>query len=309
VKRWWAQPLVRLVVAVGLPLAVPAIITLLIWALPGDPASRICPGDCTGVDGLAERWNLDQGPIHFYTTWISDAFRGEFGNSWQVVTGTPIRELLLPALPRTVILIVLAMVPLFLASALAGLGWVPRKLDPLFQAIGLVPAMVPALVVYALVFLAFGAAVDADAQAIRIKMLAGALILGIADGALSGAITGTRSLFDNERKQQYVLVAQLRGEGVLSNMLPNVAGALVGQLRARMLHLLSGAVIVEALLRIDGLGDFLWRATIQQDFGLVLATATAFALVSSVILACQALVEIVVAWHQRRAPVVSPGVA
>jgi len=289
------------VVALALPFAVPAIITLLIWALPGSPVSIICPG-CADTEGLAERWNLDQGMLHFYTSWVGSAFEGDFGNSWRVVQGVPIAELLLPALPVTVGLIVLAMLPVFLGSALAGLGWMPRKLDPVFQAIGLVPAMVPALVIYALIALSYGATAADSPDTLVVKLLAGAAILGITDGALSGAITGTRSVFDSERKQQYVVVAQLRGEGVLANTLPNVAGALAGQLRARILHLLSGAVIVEAVLRIDGLGDYLWRATLMQDFGLVLAAATAFAFVSGVILLLQALVEVAVAWHQRRAP-------
>ncbi len=300
-KRWWAQPLVRAVVALALPFAVPAIITLLIWALPGSPVSIICPG-CEGAEGLAERWNLDQGMGHFYANWMGSALHGQFGNSWRVVQGVPIAELLGPAIPVTVALILLAMVPLFLASAIAGLGWIPRQLDPLFQAVGLLPAMVPALVVYALLALSYGAVAVDSQDTLVVKLLAGAAILGICDGALSGAIVGTRAVFDNERKQQYVLVAQLRGEGVLANTLPNVAGALVGQMRGRVLHLLSGAVIVEAVLRIDGLGDYLWRATLMQDFGLVLAAATGFALVSAAILLLQALAEIAVAWHQRRAP-------
>lgn len=300
-RRWWAQPLVRAVVALALPFAVPAIITGLIWALPGSPADIICKG-ARGCDELAARWNLDQGMAHFYLTWTSRAFAGDLGNSWSVIQGVPIRELLGPAVPVTVALILLAMLPLFLASALAGLGWIPRRADPLFQAIGLVPAMVPALVVYAFVTLALGA-VEADGPgSLWIKLLCGAAILGTTDGALSGAITGTRGLFDNERGQQYVLVAQLRGEGALSNTLPNVANALAGQLRARVLHLLSGAVIVEAVLRIDGLGDFLWKATLRQDFGLLLASATGFAVVSGAILLLQALIEVLVAWHQRRAP-------
>ncbi len=308
-RHWWAQPLVRAVVALALPFAVPAIITGLIWALPGSPVSIICPG-CDGAAGLAERWNLDQGMVHFYTTWMGGALQGEFGNSWRVVQGVPIAELLGPAIPVTVALIVLAMLPLFLASALAGLGWIPRRLDPLFQAVGLIPAMVPALVVYAVIALRFGATMADGPESLAAKLAWGAIILGVADGALSGAIVGTRSLFDNERKQQYVLVAQLRGEGLLSNTLPNVAGALVGQMRGRMLHLLSGAVIVEAVLRIDGLGDYLWRATLMQDFGLVLAAATGFALVSGAILLLQALAEVVVAWHQRRSPTVpAQGVA
>ena len=57
--------MVRTIAALLLPFLVPAIITMLIWALPGDPASIICPPEsCGGTDTLAERWNLDAGPWH-----------------------------------------------------------------------------------------------------------------------------------------------------------------------------------------------------------------------------------------------------
>lgn len=301
-KRWWAQPLVRLGVALAMPVAVPAVITLLIWALPGDPASIICPPEiCGGTEGLAARWNLDGGPVHFYQAWMGGAVHGDLGNSWRVQQGVPIRSLVDEAVPNTVTLILLAMIPLFAASAAAAAGWLPRKLDAAWQAVGLVPAVVLALVGAAVVQLEFGADMYSDTARL-VRLLAGAAVLGVADGALSGAVTGTRGLFDRERKQRYVQVAELRGERVLSNTLPNAAGALVGQMRARILHLLSGAVVVEAVLRIDGLGDLLWRATLLQDFGLVLATATGFALLSGVLLFVQALLEIFVAWHIRRAP-------
>lgn len=302
-KRWWAQPLVRVLVALALPVAVPAAITGLIWLLPGDPASIICPPEvCGGTEGLAARWNLDQGPVHFFRAWTSGALRGDLGNSWRVLQGVPIRDLLDTAVPNTVSLILLATVPLLLGSAMAAAGWLPRRLDSALQVVGLLPAVVLALVAAALVLLQFGADAHGE-QAATIRLLAGAAVLGLADGALSGAVTGTRGVFDRERRQQYVLVALLRGESEIGNTLVNVAGALAGQLRARLLHLLSGAVVVEAVLRIDGLGDLLWRATILQDFGLVLAAATGFALVSAVMLLLQALVEVGVAWHMRRAPV------
>ena len=308
-KRWWAQPLVRALVALALPAAVPALITGLIWVLPGDPASIICPPEiCGGTDGLAARWNLDRGPIHFYRSWISGALAGDMGNSWRVLQGVPVRDLLDAAIPNTVTLILLAAVPLLLASVAAGAGWLPRRLDPAFQAVGLLPAVVLALVAAAAVLLQYGAEAHGE-QAARVRLLLGALVLGVADGALSGAVAGVRGTFDRERNQPYVLVSLLRGEGELGNMLPNVAGSLAGQLRARLLHLLSGAVVVEAVLRIDGLGDLLWRATILQDFGLVLAAATGFALVSAALLLLQALVEIAVAWHMRRAPALPAQVA
>ena len=79
---------------------------------------------------------------------------------------------------------------------------------------------------------------------------------------------------------------------------------MVGQLRARALHLLSGAVVVEVVLRIDGLGDLLWRGTLLQDFGVVLAAATGFAVVSAALLLVQAGLEVLVAVQTRRTPVV-----
>ena len=134
------------------------------------------------------------------------------------------------------------------------------------------------------------------------RLLIGSVVLGLADGAFAGAVTGTRGLFRRESKQRYVGVAILRGEGELSNTLPNVMPALAGQVRARLLHLLSGAVVVEVMLKIDGIGDLLWIGTLEQDFGLVLATATLFALASAVLLMAQAVCEVLVALHVRRAP-------
>ena len=55
-------------------------------------------------------------------------------------------------------------------------------------------------------------------------------------------------------------------------------------------------------LRINGLGDLLWRAALLQDFGLVLPVATCFAVISSVLLVLQAVVETGVALHVRRSP-------
>ena len=80
-------------------------------------------------------------------------------------------------------------------------------------------------------------------------------------------------------------------------------------MRARVLHLLSGTVVVEVVLRINGLGDLLWAGTLLQDFGVVLAAATAFATVSAALLVAQALVEIAVAVWVRRAPAVTDAAA
>lgn len=303
-KAWWIRPAVRLAAAFVLPLAVPAIITALIWALPGDPAEIICPREiCGGTDALAARWNLDGGPWKFFSAWITNALSGDFGNSWRVAQGVPVADLLAEAVPTTTVLMLAGLVPLLLGSIGAATGLLPRKADPAANAIGLVPAVVFALLCAAVVELNYGAQ-SFDTEATRLRILLGALVLGFADGAFAGATTGVRALFRTERKQRYVGVALLRGERALENMLPNVAPALAGQLRARLLHLLSGTVVVEVVLRINGIGDLLWGGTLLQDFGVVLAAATAFAALSGLLLLVQAATEIVVALVVRRAPAV-----
>ena len=95
-------------------------------------------------------------------------------------------------------------------------------------------------------------------------------------------------------------------------MLPNVAPALAGQLRARAIHLLSGgAVVVEVVLRIEGLGELLWIGTLLQDFGVVLACSHRLrGALRGAADVLQALVEVRRRrLHVRRAPAVTDGAA
>ena len=301
-RQWWVRPAVRIGAALLLPFAVPLIITLLIWALPGDPASIICPPEsCGGTAALAERWHLDAGPMSFFSHWMGQALQGDLGESWRFLQGESVSVLVREAVPTTLILMALALLPMGLASALGAKNAIPEKADPVLQVVGLVPAIVLALAAAAVVEVNYGTMSFAG-EARWARILAGAAVLGLADGVFSGAVTGTRGLFRSEDQQRYVGIAILRGERKLPNTLPNVAPALAGQLRARCLHMLSGAVVVEAVLRIDGLGDLLWNGALWQDFGVVLAAATGFAGLSSLLLVVQALTEVLVAVHVRRAP-------
>jgi peptide/nickel transport system permease protein len=274
----------------------------MIWALPGDPASIICPPElCSGTQALAERWNLDQGPWHFFSNWIASAIHGDFGNSWRLQQGFPVAEMLEESIPTTAALVSLGLLLLILGATGAATRWLPEKLDPFLQAIGLVPSVVMALLAAAALTIGYGVDQYSD-QANLIRLALGALALGLADAALSGTVVGVRGLMESERKQRYVQMAILRGEGTLGNALPNTLPALAGQMRARTLHLLSGAVVVEVVLQINGLGDLLWGGTLAQDFGVVLAASFGFAVLSGVLLCLQAMVEIATELHVRRSP-------
>lgn len=299
---WWVRPVVRLLAALSLPLVVPAVLTGVLWALPGDPAELICPrSQCPGTEALAQRWGVDQGPVHYYVTWLGNALTGDFGNSWKVQQGFSVAALVRDSVPYTGLLIGLALIPLLLGSVLAALQLVPRRLDPVWYATGMIPAVILALFAAAQVEINYGA-MSYSGWPLTLRMLLGAAVLGLADGALANAVSGTRGTFDEEVKQRYVQIAVLRGESEFWNSLPNVLPSLVGQTRGRVLHLMSGAVIVEVVLGVPGLGELLFLGTLTQDFTVVLTAAWGYSVFSALLLVAQAGTEIAHGVWVRRHP-------
>jgi ABC-type dipeptide/oligopeptide/nickel transport system permease component len=307
---------VRFVAALLLPVLVPAIITLIIWALPGDPATTICPPATCPDEAralLVETYHLTS-PWSFLAAWLGKAVFLDFGRSPVAFAGFEVNELLASSVPNTALVMLLALTPVSLGMTAAATGLLPRRADGVLQGVGIVPAVLFALFAVAALTINFGPDDPAaftfglpggiDWEIMPLKLGAAGLVLGLADGALSGAVTGTRSIFESEVKQRYIGIAVLRGEGVLANALPNVLPTLVGQVRGRVLHLLSGTVVVEVVLGIDGIGDLLWRGTLSNDFFIVLAAAWGFSLLSSVLLFLQACSEVAVAMVVRRAPAV-----
>jgi len=300
---WWIRPLVRLCAALALPLIVPALIVIALWALPGDPASIICPPEICGEGNtaLAERFNLHLGRWHFYSTWIANAVTGDLGRSWRVMQGFPVVDLLWLYTPNTLLLLGMSLFLVISSTAVSGAGVISKRLDPVWQGIGLAPSVILALLCAAFVQIKYGAG-SFDGFPAYLRIFLGAGVLAVADGMLPNSILGTRAVFEEENKQRYVQIAILRGETPVSNTLPNVMPALIGQIRARVLLLLSGTVIVEVVLQIPGVGALLWDGTLLQDFGVVLAAVWVFALVSAAMLLVQAMLEIGVAVFIRRAP-------
>lgn len=334
--RWWVRPLVRMLAAVALPFVVPAVITGILWALPDDPVAILCPPSTCDEEAaklLTDRWHLGS-PTDFLLTWFANASHMDFGPSYRVLQGGKVWEDMLAggAITSSLALILIASVLVTLISAVTALGLVPRRLDPVAQAIGVVPIVIVSLVAAAIVEVRYGPfATEAytlpefwqflksvvgladppahDGWPGTLRILLGALVLAVADGTLGGAVAGTRGVFDEEMKQRYIQMSLLRGEGSLANALPNVTPALIGQMRGRILQILSGAVIVEIVLGIPGLGELLWRGTLLQDFFVVMGAAWVFALVSSILLMMQACAEVLVELQVRRSPAVATAFA
>lgn len=298
----WLGPATRAAVAIALPLLVPACVTAALWVMPGDPAEILCPpATCSGTAELARRFHLDEGGIAFYQWWLRQAVIGDLGVSWRFAQGEPITGLVLESLPYTLSVLGLSAVTLVSASVATALAWLPRRLDPVWSVIGLMPSVILALLFAAAVTLQYGAT-SLEGWYAALRVVLGAVVLVFSDGALAATIQGARSSLDAESRQRYASIAELRGETVLSNVLPNTLPGLMGQLRGRLVGLLSASVIVEVVLGIPGLGDLLWEGTLRQDFGVVIGAAWVFSLVSALMLVVQAAAEVALWLHVRWAP-------
>jgi len=295
--------------ALLLPVLVPAIITMFIWALPGDPASIICPIETCGEEQnrlLAKELHIDEGMVSFFSHWLSQASTGDFGRSnfygLEVLSFQEGKEdLLSESIPNTSLLLIFSLIIVSIGSLFGAMNIPSKKWDPVVVMIGITPIIVLALISGAFVEITYPGSEFADPKN-WMKLVMGALTLGFADAAFSGTLLGVRETFSREKNQRYVGVSILRGETVFSNTFPNVANALVGQYRARILHILSGSVIVEVVVGISGVGDLLLMGTLKQDFSVVLAAAFIFAIFSALLLFFQALIECLIALHIRRAP-------
>ena len=302
-KKWWIRPSIRVLAALILPVLVPVVIAFFVFALPSGPAEIICPKETCGEEQyalLAKQFHVDQGATHFIGHFLGQAIQGDLGVSWRgVTTGEQNLDLIKAALPNSLLALFIGILFITIGS-IAGAFNRPRpRWDPLLLIISIVPGLVLSLSAAAWIQLNY--ATEEEIK-YRLQIIVVALIIGVADSALSSAVIGVRGAFSRENNQRYVGVGILRGERVLSNTLPNLATTIAGQYRARIIHLLSGLIVAEVVLDVDGIGALLWDGTLVQDFGRVLATASCFACISSVLLLSQALIEVSCAMHIRRAP-------
>tara|TARA_B110000037_G_scaffold216429_1_gene275563 strand:- start:224 stop:1003 length:780 start_codon:yes stop_codon:yes gene_type:complete len=254
--------------------------------------------------------------MNYYSHWISSALDigacgveehnhvggvGDLGKSWTYMPSEQVLTLLGDSIFNTLKLVGLASLILLLGAVRAASGNLSHLTQKLFRLLGAVPALVLALAGAAFIAVTFGSE-TAGSEANTVRLLVAAFVLALADASLSGTVDAVEQVVSAEKQQRYVEMGVLRGESVLSNMLPNIMPSLAGQFRARILNLISSAVVIEVILSVEGVGDLLWNATLDQDFGLVLGSTFIFVLLSSFLLFIQAIVEIVTALVVRKSP-------
>lgn len=297
---------IRLLTAIPTLLGVSLLTFLFIRLIPGDAiAARL--GTSTALTpeqlvSLRAYFGLDQPLPMQYWDWVSSLLRGDAGYS--IRTGRPVLVEIAERLPATLelaagaaIIAVAIGIPLGLVSAMR-----PRtRLDVVARIGGLIGLSLPSFWLGTLIIVLFslylrwlpntGGYVDflRDPAANLRLLLFPAITLGL--GLAAATMRMTRSAMIDVLSADYVRTASAKGLRrsvvVRRHVLKNGLIVVVTLLGVQVGQLLGGAVVVEEIFSIPGIGRMLLTAIVQRDYalvqGAVLVIAVLFVFVNIVV--------------------------
>lgn len=300
----------RLGSGVVLVFAITTLAYLLLYLGSGDIARRILGQTATQEQVVAKtaELGLDRPIIEQYVSWLSGAVTGDLGRSWfngqLVIDGVTNRlgvtlSLVIGATVITAILSVL----LGVWAALTG-GWVDRTIQFLtvlgmavpgfLIAVGLVLVLAVELGWFnATGYVSFTDDVPGWVRSVTLPVVA------LAIGGISAVTQQIRGSVVDELQRDYVRTLRSRGLAtgsvVFKHALRNASGPALAVLNVQFVGMLGGAVIVEQVFQMPGLGQLAVGATTQGDIpivmGMVVATAIIVILVNLLIDIAQGIIN------------------
>ena len=218
-----------------------------------------------------EEWGLNNSLFQQYGAYISRAFTGDFGVSLTYRPGTPVAEIMASKAAETLTLVLTALfLSLLVGTAMA--FWSAGRTRTLSRASLRLLSVPPVfLIAYLSMILldswAYSATVEAgepppgwfpllmEDSSLKFWLAVGALALG------SSALTEIHGAAEREirriRSSGYVDAARARGAPIWPHTLSTLLPALTTLVSSRAAFFLGGAIIVEKVFGLHGLGDAL----------------------------------------------------
>ena len=295
---------IRLGVLIGVLLAVSFLTFSMIQLLPGDPALQILGADNATAENVAAvraELGLDKPFLEQYGRWLGDAVTGDLGRSFQ--TNQPVREAITERLPVTAeigllaVLIALAFaIPLGVASAYRAGGRFDRFLTTASFALLSVPGFMLALLFIWTFAVRLGwlpasgwvRLTQNPWENLRTAILP-AMSLAIAEMAVYTRLL--RSDMVQTLQEDFLLFAKAKGlpsmHILFRHALRPSSLSLMTVIGLQLAGLLGGAVIVESIFALPGVGRLLVDAIYRRDIlvvqGVVLVLSASFVIVNFLI--------------------------
>jgi peptide/nickel transport system permease protein len=277
----------RLGLAVPMLLGMSVLVFLIVHLVPGDPASAILGLNQTPelIARVRRDLGLDEPLVVQYFTWLGHLLQGDFGTDYS--SNAPIGELLTQRLPVTIELALTALlvavvvgVPLgVLAAVRAG-----RAADAGAQAVSMAGISVPDFWLGIMLILVFSLGLgllpssgwvplsqDPVENLRHVALPAFALGAGFA----AVLIRVTRAAMLDVLGRDYIRFCRAKGvperSVILKHGLRNAAIPIATVLGMQAGYLLGGAIVVEQVFALPGIGRLVLDAVLQHDYPVVQA--------------------------------------
>jgi peptide/nickel transport system permease protein len=302
----------RLLLAIPVIVAMSIFVFLMIHLVPGDPVQTMLGFRATpeNVATVRAQLGLDRPLLAQYLTWAGGLLHGDFGQDF--ISHTPVSTLLAQRLPVTIELTLLSMtlailvgVPLGVRAA-AKPGVVRHATEGFVVAgiaitdfwLGIMLVLLFAGIWQVLPPSGYVPFLKDPVQNLRYLVLP---VLALAFGEAAYILRTTRGAMQDVLGTQYVLFLRARGiperRIVYRHALRNAAPPIVTVIGIQFGVLLGGAIVIETLFALPGIGRLIVTSIQQRNYvvvqGGVLVVAVLFILVTLV-------TDVIVGWLDPR---------
>jgi peptide/nickel transport system permease protein len=300
----------RLIQIVPTVLGITFVVFLMMRSVPGDPVVSLLGDAYTEEDAIKARaeYGLNKPIVVQYFIWLGKLLRGDWGAS--ILTGRPVLQDVLIRLPVTLELIVLSMgvalvisIPAAIIGALRQNTWA----DYTATSIAMVGVSIPEFFIGVLLLLVFSIGLGGFLPSSGWIYLPGTCPTMVCGSSIWGNVTHVmmpafalgvgraalltrllRASMLEVIRTEYVTTARAKGLAerpvVFKHALKNALIPTVTVMGLQVGFLIGGAIVVETLFAMPGLGTFGIDAIISRDYqqvqGFALITALAFVIIN-----------------------------
>lgn len=293
----------RLLSTVPVLIVVSVTIFLIIHITPGDPAATILGMEATPeqIEKLNEELGFNR-PIHEqYVDWIGGLVRGDLGNS--LFMRKPVAEAIIDHINPTLSLAILAQVIAIILAVPFGIIAAYRRgtlVDTTLMSISLLGMAIPSFILGLILMLVVGVQLQWLPVAGYVPLSAGIvahlkhLILpAISLGAIQAALISrmTRSSMLDILNLNYIKTARAKGlkeaNVLLKHAFRNAFLPVLTVIGQTFGTLVTGAVVVETIFNIPGLGQLIINSISRRDYtviqGVVLMVTVLYVFINLII--------------------------
>ena len=293
----------RVLAVVPVMLVVATVTFVLVHLAPGDPASIIAGPDATpeSVQRLRRQLGLDEPLPTQLLHWYGRLLRGDLGDS--IFLRRPVTEAIVERLEPTLLLTSWATLIAVLIGVPAGIvsaRYHNSAVDQSFMGLALIGLSVPNFLLGLLMILVFGVwlrwlpvagyvSLDLGLWDNLRSLLMPSISLGLVQSALIARIT--RSSMLDVLREQYILASRAKGLAeravVYKHALKNAIIPTLTVIGITFAILVGGAVVIETVFNIPGLGRLIISAVLRRDYpviqGVVLIIAVTYTLINLIV--------------------------